>query len=138
MGPMDKDVVRDNALHATADGFALDIRSHWYRTLPLTSLAVLDLAVDGETVSEDDMTIVVNGKAFTVPQLADGYDEWWYVLDPFELRVRKPGFDPDQPHHVEFELGLSIPYILIGPPGAKQPLLAASHSSRTLTCRKDH
>lgn len=133
MGPLDKDVVRDNALRATADGFALDIRSHWYRTLPLTSLAVLDLAVDGEKVPEDDMTIAVNGKTFTVPQLADGYDEWWYVLDPFELRVRKPGFDPHQPHHVEFELGLSIPYILVGP--ARQPLLAASHSSRTLTCQ---
>ncbi len=39
MGPMDKDVVRDDALHATGDGFALDIRSHWYRSLPLTSLA---------------------------------------------------------------------------------------------------
>ena len=93
MGPMDKDVVRDDALHPTDDGFALDIRSHWYRSLPLTSLAVLDLAVDGEKVPENDMTIVVNGKSFTVPQLADGYDEWWYVLDPFELRVRKPGFD---------------------------------------------
>jgi hypothetical protein len=135
MGPMDKDVVRDDALHATDDGYALDIRSHWYRSLPLTSLAVLDLAVDGEKVPADDMTIAVNGKTFTVPQLADGYDEWWYVLDAFELRVRKPGFDSRRSHDIEFGLGLSIPYILIGPPDAKQPLLAASHSSRTLTCQ---
>ena len=135
MGPMDKDVVRDGALHATGGGFSLDIRSHWYRSLPLTSLAVLDLAVDGEKVRQDDMTIVVNGKSFTVPQLADGYDEWWYVLDPFELRVRKPGFDAGVPHHIEFGFGLSIPYILVGPPDARQPLLAASHSSRTLTCQ---
>ena len=135
MGPMDKDVVRADALHATSDGFSLDIRSHWYRSLPLTSLAVLDLAVDGEKVRPDDMTIVVNGKSFTVPQLADGYDEWWYVLDPFELRVRKPGFDPGAPHHIEFGFGLSIPYILIGPPDARQPLLAASHTSRTLACQ---
>ena len=135
MGPLDKDVVRDDALHATADGFALDIRSHWYRTLPLTSLAVLDLAVDGEKVPEDDMTIALNGKTFTVPQLADGYDEWWYVLDPMALHVRKPGFDRAQAHHVEFGLGLSIPYILVGPPDARQPLLAASHTSRTLACQ---
>jgi hypothetical protein len=135
MGPLDKDVVRPDALHATGDGFALDIRSHWYRSLPLTSLAVLDLAVDGEKVPGDDMTIAVNGQEFTVSQLADGYDEWWYVLDPIELRVRKPGFDCARPHEVEFGLGLSIPYILIGPPDAKQPLLAASHSSRTLTCQ---
>jgi hypothetical protein len=135
MGPLDKDVVREGALHATGDGFALDIRSHWYRSLPLTSLAVLNLAMDGEQVPAADMTIAVNGKTFTVPQLGDGYDEWWYVLDPFELRVRKPGFDAAQPHHVEFDLGLSIPYILVGPPDAKQPLLAASHTSRTLTCR---
>jgi len=135
MGPMDKDVVRDDALHATSDGFALDIRSHWYRSLPLTSLVGLDLTVDGEKVPEDDMTVGVNGQEFTVAQLADGYDEWWYVLDPIALRVRKPGFDCAQPHDIEFGLGLSIPYILIGPPDARQPLLAASHSSRTLTCQ---
>ena len=135
MGPLDKDVVREDALHATSEGFALDIRSHWYRSLPLTSLVVLDLTVDGEKVPEDAITIGVNGKTFTVPQLADGYDAWWYVLDPAQLRVRKPGFDPGQPHHVEFSLGLSIPYILVGPPDAKQPLLAASHTSRTLTCQ---
>ncbi len=135
MGPLDKDVVRDDALRATEDGFALDVRSHWYRSLPLTSLAVLGLAVDGEKVPEADIMVAVNGKTFTVPQLADGYDEWWYVLDPIELRVRKPGFESGQSRHVEFELGLSIPYILVGPPHAKQPLLAASHSSRTLTCQ---
>ena len=135
MGPLDKDIVRENALHATSDGFALDIRSHWYRSLPLTSLAVLDLTVDGEKVPEDDMTVGVNGQEFTVAQLADGYDEWWYVLDPIALHVRKPGFDCAQPHDIEFGLGLSIPYILIGPPDARQPLLAASHSSRTLTCQ---
>jgi hypothetical protein len=135
MGPLDKEVVRPDALHATGDGFALDIRSHWYRSLPLTSLAVLDLAVDGEQVPEDDMTIAVNGREFTVSQLAGGYDEWWYVLDPIELRVRKPGFDCARTHEIEFGLGLSIPYILIGPPDARQPLLAASHSSRTLTCQ---
>ena len=135
MGPLDKDVVRDDALHATGDGFVLDIRSHWYRSLPLTSLAVLDLAVDGEKVAENDMTVAVNGKSFTVSQLASGYDEYWYVLDPLELRVRRPGFDRAQPHEIEFGLGLAIPYILVGPPDARQPLLAASHSSRTLTCR---
>lgn len=135
MGPLDKDVVRPDALRATGDGFALDIRTHWYRSLPLTSLAVLDLAVDGEQVPEDDMTIAVNGQEFTVPQLAGGYDEWWYVLDPIELRVRQPGFDCARPHEIEFGLGLSIPYILVGPPDARQPLLAASHSSRTLTCQ---
>jgi len=135
MGPMDKDVVRDDALHATSDGFALDIRSHWYRSLPLTSLVGLDLTVDGEKVPEDDMTVGVNGQEFTVAQLADGYDEWWYVLDPIALHVRKPGFDCAQPHDIEFGLGLSIPYILIGPPDARQPLLAASHCSRTLTCQ---
>ena len=56
MGPLDKDVIRDDALHAVGDGFTLDIRSHWYRSLPLTSLAVLGLAVDGEKVPEEDMT----------------------------------------------------------------------------------
>ena len=135
MGPLDKDVVRDDALHATADGFALNIRSHWYRSLPLTSLAVLDLIVDGDRVPQEDMTIAVNGQEFTVPQLAGGDDEWWYVLDAAELRVRRPGFDPGRPHHIEFGLGLSIPYILVGPPDARQPLLAASRTSRTLTCQ---
>lgn len=135
MGPMDNDVIKDGCLHATQDGFALDIRSHWYRSLPGTSLAVLDLTVDGQKVADEDMTVVLNGKRFSIPDLEDAYDEWWYVLDAFQLEVRRPGFDAAVPHQVEFGLGLSIPYILVGPPDAKKPLLAASHNSRTLVCQ---
>ena len=68
MGPLDKDVVRDDALTATDEGYALEIHSHWYRSLPLTSLAVVDLTLDGEPVDPSGLTVEANGKTF-------GFDE---------------------------------------------------------------
>ena len=48
MGPLDDQVVREDSLTATPDGLDIAIYTHWYRALPLPSLARVDLTVDGE------------------------------------------------------------------------------------------
>ena len=48
MGPLDDQVVRADSLTATPDGLDIAVYSHWYRALPLPSLARVDLTVDGE------------------------------------------------------------------------------------------
>ena len=44
MGPLDKDVVRTDALTATSDGLALEVHQHWYRSLPLSCVERLEVA----------------------------------------------------------------------------------------------
>lgn len=133
MGPLDKDVVRDDALSATEEGYALEIHSHWYRSLPLTSLAVVDLTLDGEHVDPSGLTVQANGKTFGFDELGELYDEWWFVIDPVTLQIPRPNAAPGGQHRVELDLGLSIPYLIVGP-GEGQPLLASSHTDKTIAC----
>jgi Domain of unknown function (DUF6379) len=134
VGPLDKDVVRDDALSATEDGFALAIHSHWYRALPLTSLAVVDLTLDGERVDTGELTVDANGKTFRFEELAEGYDEWWFTTDAVTLRVPRSGATAGGRHRVELNLGLSIPYLIVGDKANGQPLLASSHTDKTVVC----
>ena len=133
MGPLDKDVVRDDALTATEDGLALQIHSHWYRALPLTSLAVVDLTIDGERVDPAELEVEANGKTLHFADLEQGYDEWWFTTDAVTLHVRRPNGHSGRSHRVELDLGLSIPYLIVGGPEGK-PLLASSHTDKTLVC----
>lgn len=133
MGPLDKDVVRDDALSATEEGYALEIHSHWYRSLPLTSLAVVDLTLDGEHVDPSGLKVEANGKTFGFDELGELYDEWWFTTDAVTLQIPRPNAAPGGQHRVELDLGLSIPYLIVGP-GEGQPLLASSHTDKTIAC----
>jgi hypothetical protein len=133
VGPLDKDVVRDDALSATDEGYALAIHSHWYRSLPLTSLAVVDLTLDGERVDPSRLTVEANGKTFGFDELEELYDEWWFITDAVTLQIPRANAGAGGQHRVELDLGLSIPYLIVGP-GEGQPLLASSHTDKTIVC----
>ena len=134
MGPLDKDVVRDDALSATEAGLALEIHSHWYRALPLTSVAVVDLKIDGEPVDQGQLEVEANGKSFRFDELKDRYDEWWFTTDALTLRIPRRAAAPGTRHRVELDLGLLIPYLIVGRNGEGSPLLASSHTDKTLVC----
>lgn len=134
MGPLDKDVVREDALRADNGGFALEVHHHWYRSLPLSSIAVLDLKVDGEPVSREEMTVQANGTSYRFAELEEQFDRWWFTTDAITVSAPRGGCSTGTRHRVELDLGLLIPYLIIGPPDARHPLLAASHTDKTLTC----
>jgi hypothetical protein len=133
VGPLDKDVVRDDALTATENGLALQIHSHWYRALPLTSLAVVDLAIDSKQVDPAELQVEANGKTFDFGELEHRYEEWWFTTDAVTLHVPRPNGHRGARHRVELDLGLLIPYLIVGGPDG-QPLLASSHTDKTLVC----
>jgi hypothetical protein len=134
VGPLDKDVVRDDALSARpGEGYALEIHSHWYRALPLTSLAVVDLTLDGERIDPSGLTVEANGKRFAFDELAQRYDEWWFTTDAVTLHIPRADAATGTDHRVELDLGLSIPYLIVGGPEGR-PLLASSHTDKTVVC----
>jgi hypothetical protein len=85
----------------------LRLRSPWYRALPLSCVDV-ELTLDGERVSNDRIRVNVNDHDYTLDELNERYDEFWFVLDP--ARVRVSGVDPGD-HRVAVRLGLRIPYL---------------------------
>ena len=130
MGPLDDQVVRDDSLTATTDGLDIAVYSHWYRALPLPSLAKIDLAVDGTPIAPDALSVTVNEHRYDLAELAKKGDEYWFTTDPVVLHVPVETASGKQ-HRVQLLLVLSIPYILTGPD--RVPLLAPSSTDKTLT-----
>jgi hypothetical protein len=131
MGPLDKFILSDDALAATAEGCALQIRSHWYRSLPLSSIGILTVSVDGKTILPESLALEINGRRHALPRLPDLHDEWWFILDSATLHLPTP-LAANRPHEITLELGLLLPYILVGPNA--EPLLSSSRVTKILHC----
>ena len=114
MGPLDDQVVRADSLTATPDGLDIAVYSHWYRALPLPSLAKVDLTVDGERIDPAALAVTVNGHRYGFTELAEKGDEYWFTTDPVVLHV-PVATSPGREHRVQLLLGLSIPYDRIVP-----------------------
>jgi hypothetical protein len=91
------------------DGVVLDIRLNWYRSLPLSCVEAVELAIDGSRVPTEHLTLRLPGFEGRIDELADATDVWWRVLDPGALIA--DGEDlTSGPHEVELALTLRIPY----------------------------
>ena len=134
MGPLDKFILADDALEATASGFNLKLRSHWYRTLPLSSLGNLQVRINGKIIPHTPMKIELDGEIFSMDQIPGLYKTWWFILDPLVLHVTDETLQlfKGEQYQVEVEMGLLIPYVLTGK--EEKPLLASSIVSKNLIC----
>lgn len=81
------------------DGFEVDVYLNWYRSLPLSCVATLELIADGEEVP-----FTFNG--YSLDELQERWDDYWFVLDAATLRVRR-----EVPKEVSVRLGVRIPYL---------------------------
>jgi hypothetical protein len=122
----------DDALRVRADGLELDLHLNWYRSLPVSSVRTLELALNGEPIAADELTFAVNGRESRLDELVDRWDETWFVLDPATIRVRRPLVRRGDAVDVHVRLGSRIPYILVAP---DTPLEQVSERRRTLVAR---
>jgi len=123
----------DDALRVAEDGFELDVHLNWYRSLPLSSLKTVELTVNGESIGRDEITFVHEGREYGLDELAERWDELWFVLDAATLRVpRATLVKAGEEHQVSVRLGNRIPYILIGPDTA---LEYVTEKTKTLVAR---
>lgn len=110
-----RSMLGDDALRAIDGGFELDIHLNWYRSLPVSSVATIELTVAGEEISRDEITVDINGSPSGLDEVAARWGEEWFVLDPATLRVRRPLVRAGERVHVRLKLGSRVPYILVGP-----------------------
>lgn len=129
MGPLDDQVVREDALTATDDGLDVAVHTHWYRALPLSCVASIRLTVDEGPIDPATLELSVNGHRYTLVEAAEQTGESWFTTDPLVLHTSVPSA-PGRTHRVRLDLGLSIPYILTGP--ERNPLLAVASTDSTL------
>lgn len=133
MGPLDKFILRDDALQSTETGFALQFHSHWYRSLPLSCMSC-KASIDGQPINENDVFIEANGNKYPFREMPNLYKEWLFITDSATLHVNNFGtIEKGKAYNIEFKIDLFIPYILVGKEGS--PLLASSTVTKKLICK---
>jgi Domain of unknown function (DUF6379) len=104
-------IIEDGTLRTHADGFSVNARLPWYRSLPLSTVDVSDLKLDGHSVDRDRIEFIVNGQVHKLSELKDFEQEFWFILDSAEIRVKGSPLAANSEHDVELELALRPPYI---------------------------
>ncbi|CAG9200742.1 conserved hypothetical protein [Paraburkholderia tropica] len=104
-------VVSDNGLRATESGFAIDVRLPWYRSLPLSTVDIAEIILDGETIDLADVTFELEGQTLRPDDLRALTDQWWYVLDSAWLNVKHAPIAKGSAHDVAVTLAVRPPYI---------------------------
>ena len=105
------DVLSDRSLRATKNGLDLLIRLPWYRTLPLSTVEIKQVSIDGRPIDADKISLGINGKNFKLNQLAELTAEFWFVLDSAILHIENPGAKSGAEYDVEVVVVLYPPYI---------------------------
>jgi hypothetical protein len=109
-------VIEDASLRATETGFEIKLRYKWYRSLQLSCLENLQLSLDGQPVDPSAIRLGINGHTYTLDELAEQVEEFWFILDSAVLSVTLPGrVRPGETHKVDVAFGMRAPYIGLGP-----------------------
>ena len=109
-------LIEDNSLFVTGDGFEFSIRLNWYRSLPLSCVEIAHLQLDGQNVDMDRVSFKTNGHEYSLAELRDQVEEFWFVLDSAKLHVKLPGIvKTGETHTLSTDILLRFPYIPIGP-----------------------
>ncbi len=133
MGPLDKYILKDDALTATENGFQLKFQSHWYRSLPLSCMD-FNLKIDGQEIDNNQLRITANGNTYTYEELPELDKEWLFILDRgiLEVQTEQP-LEKGKTYNIVFKYDLFIPYILVGPQA--NPLMASSLIHKDFICQ---
>jgi hypothetical protein len=104
-------VISENGLRATPSGFKIDIRLPWYRSLPLSTIEVAEVRIDGRTVDPSQVRFELEGESYPLTALPDLVSKVWYVLDSAWLVVEPAQLQAGSEHDVGVTLNLYPPYI---------------------------
>lgn len=109
-------LIEQDSLKVTEDGFEVKARLLWYRSLPLSCVEKVSLAIDGEAIDPQAIRFGINDELYPLDKLEDLVDQTWFVQDPARLVVIQPGLvSKGQMVQIEAEIVLRAPYIMVGP-----------------------
>ncbi|HHV12183.1 MAG TPA: hypothetical protein GXX75_18055 [Clostridiales bacterium] len=91
-------------------GYEFKIRYPFWRGTYLSCIEKLEVAIDREVLSQEDIFFTLNGKRFLMEELRAFYKEYWYVLEDATLTVIKKGGITKGFHEVAITLQHRIPY----------------------------
>ena len=121
-------IVEDGTLRTDGTRTSVEVRIPWYRALPASCIADVDLTVDGTTAPKDSLRWTMNGRDFRIEALPERVEEWWFPTDSAVVSGDLP-LDTHGEHEVQVDLRLYIPYIVTD----HGVLLIEEHGRRNMT-----
>jgi hypothetical protein len=104
-------VVRPDALSVRDGELVLAVHLPWYRSLPISCLELVEVAVDGAPV--EVRSVAVPGFSGSVEDAARS-EEWWDLRDPLDV-VLGTAARPGDALPLEVGIAVRIPYIQQAP-----------------------
>jgi hypothetical protein len=104
-------VIEKDSLRSTQDGASLGLRLPWYRALPLSTVDIDALKIDGQPVAPERISLSVNGGRWPIGELRQRTDQNWYVTDTATLEFDGVALEPGSTHEVEVTVSMYPPYI---------------------------
>lgn len=109
-------LIESDSLKVTEGGFEIKARLMWYRSLPLSCVEKVSLAVNGQLIEPQAIQFGINDHLYALDQLERLVDQNWFVQDSARLVINKPGLvSKGREYNLEAEIVLRAPYIMIGP-----------------------
>jgi hypothetical protein len=109
-------VLTDDSLIRRPEGLGIALTVPWYRSLWLSSVTGIAVAVEGREIPADDLRVELGERTYRVGELADQWDVLWFIQD--RLVVVVPLDEPvaeGQQVDVEVTIDLRLPYMQIAP-----------------------
>ncbi|MBT2249342.1 hypothetical protein JHV56_11580 [Arthrobacter sp. BHU FT2] len=104
--------LRGDALTSVPDGFRLRLSLPWIRSMPLSCVLSLKVAVAGESVPAGSLDVILGSRRVPAAELG-GESGWWFVQDRLVLAAPLR-LDPGV-HAVRVSFELLVPYLQAGP-----------------------
>jgi hypothetical protein len=109
-------VLTDDSLIRRPEGLGIALTVPWYRSLWLSSVTDIAVAVEGREIPTDDLRVELGERTYRVDELADQWDVLWFIQD--RLVVVVPLDEPPaEGAQVDGEVtvDLRLPYMQIAP-----------------------
>src|SRR4051794_32578555 len=132
-------VLTDESLTRRPEGLGIALTVPWYRSLWLSSVSGIAVAVGGRPVPAEDLRVELAGRTYTVAELPEQWDTLWFIQDRLVVVVpldepAAEGAEVD----VEVTVDLRLPYMQIAPvtyvptPPATRPPLGVHGGARPI------
>ena len=109
-------VLTDESLIRRPEGLGIALTVPWYRSLWLSSVSGIAVAVDGTAIPTESLRVELAGRTYPVAELPEQWDTLWFIQD--RLVVVVPLDEPPaegQAVDVEATVDLRLPYMQIAP-----------------------
>ena len=109
-------VLTDDSLIRRPEGLGIALTVPWYRSLWLSSVSGIAVAVDGMAIPTENLRVELAGRTYSVAELPEQWDTLWFIQD--RLVVVAPLDEPvaeGQDVDVEVTVDLRLPYMQIAP-----------------------